>query len=145
MCVYVCAHLCVHVWRPDTNVKCLCIVVSFLHFRQGLSLNLKLIVLARLAWPGRPWDPPVSVLTAPQLCAATSGFSMGATVLKSGLHAYTASTLPNMPFPQCPDSSLLLTCDLGRMNPGNLYTSGLRSNSQEGLEAQRMRPGTQIS
>lgn len=49
---------------------------------------------------------------------------------------------------QCPDSSLLLTCDLSKMNlgnPGNLYTSGLRSNSQEGLEAQRMHPGTQIS
>lgn len=66
------------------------------YFRQGLSLSLDLIVLARLVWPKSPWDPPVSVpsVLLLQTGATTPSFYMDAGDLNSGLHAYTKSTLP---------------------------------------------------
>lgn len=43
--VYVSAHTCVHVWRPEVNVGC---CPQLYYLRPGLSLNLELIDLVSL-------------------------------------------------------------------------------------------------
>lgn len=50
LCVGGCVHACVHIWRQNVSVVCLHLLCSTLFFlRQGLSLNLDLIILARSA------------------------------------------------------------------------------------------------
>lgn len=98
--------------------------------RQGLSLNLELSVLVRLAGKGGPRDLPVSLASSPalrlQVCATVPDCCMSTGDLNPGPCTCAASTLPAEPFIQSP-VSVFPMCGLcwswGRGVSGHLKTS----------------------
>lgn len=105
----VCAHVCVHMWRPEVIVshlpQSLYSPPQFLE--QGLSLNP--VSFARLRGTSGSRDPSVS---HPQACGMyphTTLFCMSAGVLNSGPHTCMETTLLIKPSPQIPKISYLRT------------------------------------
>ena len=81
MCVRGCTRLCMSVWRPEVYVRDLLQSLFLIFLRQGLSLNLKLTNLFRLAeW----WVPEFAY---PVLCPAVPSFYVGAGDPDSSSHA----------------------------------------------------------
>lgn len=100
VCIYVCAyvHMCIlGVWytgKQEVDIECLLNHSPPYFWRWGLSLNLELAHLARLAGQKRPRDPPacVSPVLGWQRCTAIPGLHWGRWGMDSGPHTCIART-----------------------------------------------------
>lgn len=99
VCVQVqaCPHPCVHMWRPEVNVRYLSPLLYSLHFWERVLL---------VSWPVVPWNLispwPTSAGVTDMCCLAWLLHRFGG--LKPGPHTCTANILPTEPSPQPPVS-----------------------------------------
>lgn len=62
-----CTYLCMHTWRPEVDFGCLPQLLSSYFLRLSLSLDLELIVSAKLSGQWGIDGPPVSASPVPRL------------------------------------------------------------------------------
>lgn len=101
MCIHICEHMCVCIWRPETDVQCLSLS-PFILLRQGLLVESRahncscsslstysgdsISVFQRSGITGKPSHPP--------------SFFLGSRGQNSGFHTWAASIITTKSSPQ---------------------------------------------